>query len=69
MKIVTINLDSRETPTSVLVEMTLDEAILIGNHVGNLVPSTEISTGIWHSLTGSLFNRFWDDGIREAGEK
>lgn len=70
MKIQTIYMEGQETPQAVQVDMTIDEAILIASYVGNLVPSTETSTGIWNELSGGLFNRFWEDGYHDAaGER
>jgi hypothetical protein len=70
MKIQTIYMEGQETPQAIQVDMTIDEAILIASYVGDVVPSTETSTGIWDELSGGLFNRFWEDGLHDArGER
>ena len=66
MRIKAIEMDTEELPELITVEMTLAEAVLIGKHVGSVTPSTVVSTNIWDSLTGGVFNRFWDDGIDET---
>jgi hypothetical protein len=63
VKVLRIDLDEQELPATVQVEMTLAEAVLITKHVGNLLPATSTSNGLWEALTGSLFNRFWDEGV------
>jgi len=60
-----IHLDETGTPDEITVTMTLGEAILMTSHVGQLVPATKESTGIWDALQ-ALFCRFWDDGLDDA---
>ena len=66
MKIKAITLDELELPESMTVEMTRAEATLIAGYVGGLTPNTPVSSGIWDALTGTVFNRFWEDGLRDA---
>ena len=68
MKIKSIELDGNELPHSVTLTMSLSEAILIAEFVGNLTPSTAASTSIWNALDGTLFNRFWEEGFRGAAK-
>lgn len=69
MKIKAITLDRDELPETITVEMTRAEAILIVRHVGSLRPSTATSDEMYEALAGSLFNRFWDDGVAEAASE
>jgi hypothetical protein len=66
MKVKALTLDDDGLPDRLTVEMTRDEAILIATHVGNLTPSTEVSTPIWDALSGEVFNRYWEDGLDDA---
>ena len=68
MKIRQITL-GKDAPESIVVEMTVAEAILITKYVGQLTPCTQTSTGIWDELTSSLFNRFWDDCVDDAARE
>lgn len=65
MKIRSIKLKG-DLPVSLKVEMTMAEAILIGRYVGDLVPTTEVSSDIYTALAGGVFNLYWDDGLQEA---
>ena len=57
-------------PESLVVKMTLPEAILIAKYCGGLSPATspnhEASGEIYDCLVGELFNRFWDAGLEGA---
>jgi len=65
MKVQNTHLDETGTPDEITVTMTLGEAILMAVQVGQLVPATKASTGIWDALQ-ALFCRFWDDGLDDA---
>jgi hypothetical protein len=75
MKVQTIRLDEDENPDMVVVEMSSDEAAFIARLCGSLSPR-DITTflaedprwfraneDIYESLAGSVFNRFYDDGL------
>lgn len=75
MKLISIALDSDEMPEKVVAELTLDEMIWIGRVTGRQSPSSseELVPGyglssqtLYYCAIGSLFNRFWDDGIDGA---
>ena len=75
MKIRNIQLDDNELPETVTVEMTIGEAAFIAKVCGGLSRNTAIEQhgpigahhdDIYDSLTGGLFNRFWEDGIDDA---
>lgn len=55
-----------EFPHEIDVTMTLDEAILITDYVGKLLPITEASSDIWDVLVSMVFNRYWEDGLAGA---
>jgi hypothetical protein len=75
MKIQSIRLDEEENPDLIVMEMTADEAAFIARLAGSLSPRDVIdaldedprwfnaSAEIYHGLAGSVFNRFYDDGI------
>lgn len=75
MKIQSIRLDDEENPDMVVVEMSSDEAAFIARLCGSLSPQDVInalgddprwfnaSAEVYHALAGSVFNRFYDDGI------
>jgi hypothetical protein len=78
MKIRRIDLDDDGDPSSVTVELSLAEAILITRTVGkgnghdsNLLMEGGdlIAAQTYLCLTGDLFNRYWDDGIDGAAPK
>ena len=75
MKVKRIDLDDEEMPESVLVELSHDEAaylaLLIGKQNSN--DMNEVMSGgavhggaVYDGLTGSLFNRFYEDGVDGA---
>lgn len=66
MKVLGIDLDESEMPERIRVEMTREEAIMIADHVGSVTPSRPVTSAVWDALTGSVFNRFWDDGVDDA---
>lgn len=64
-------------PERITVEMSKDEALLIavmvgklnGAKVDELIPgmsATETHSDIYDCLTGSVFNRYWEDGVKDA---
>ncbi|GAA4176507.1 hypothetical protein [Gryllotalpicola koreensis] len=70
MKVRNIALGENEIPATVTVEMTIDEAAWITRRAGsNVAPDRVVSDEIWDALTGSLFNRFWDDGLDGVTER
>ena len=66
MKILAIELDTDELPAEITVRMSRAEAELIAAHVGQVLPSTGTSSGIYDALVGGVFNRFWEDGLTDA---
>ena len=78
MKIRQIALDDDEMPESVLVEMTVTEALFVAQLVGSIPPADLPRYGmaddrwrvamhsVYDAMAGGLFNRFWDGGVREA---
>jgi hypothetical protein len=81
MKIQSIRLDAEENPDLIVVEMTADEAAFIARLTGSLSPHDVItalgedprwfnaSAEVFNALTGSVFNRFYDDGINAVVPK
>lgn len=74
MKIRQINLGDDELPETIVVEMSLSEAIFVGKLVGNTNdPEAEtVKPGgkddayeVYSALTGGVFNRFWDGGVED----
>ena len=77
MKVKRIDLDGEEMPERVLVELSHDEAtylaLLLGkqnaNDMNGVMPDGSLQGGaIYDGLTGSLFNRFYEDGVDGAAE-
>lgn len=75
MKIKAIHLNDEELPDTITVEMTRDEALIMARVTGGYSDKTAreahgdigyASTGIYDALVGSVFNRYWDDGVQEA---
>lgn len=75
MKVKRIDLDDEEMPERVLVELSHDEAVylalLIGkqnsNDMNEVTPGgSDLGGAVYDGLTGSLFNRFYEDGVDEA---
>lgn len=75
MKVKNITLDEEENPAVVTVELSADEAAFIARLTGSLSPHDVItamgedprwfnaSAEVYNGLVGSVFNRFYDDGI------
>jgi hypothetical protein len=76
MRIRNIALDDDGDPSKVLFEMSIIEAVyltkLIGDQNGLDAERTlpghgqAVNSEIYGSLTGELFNRFYDDGVDDA---
>lgn len=75
MKVKRIDLDDEEMPERVLVELSHDEAVylalLIGkqnsNDMNAVTPGgSDLGGAVYDGFTGSLFNRFYEDGVDEA---
>ncbi|GGW76786.1 hypothetical protein [Streptomyces griseoloalbus] len=75
MKVKRIDLDEEEMPERVLVELSHDEAAYLALLIGkqNSTDMNEVMPGgtsqggaIYDGLTGSLFNRFYEDGVDGA---
>lgn len=75
MKFVSIDLDHNQLPKLATVTLTRREMQLIAGITGNmskddierLCPGySEDSYELYNGLVGSLFNRYWDDGLKEA---
>ncbi|MFF3998501.1 hypothetical protein ACFYX8_34990 [Streptomyces cyaneofuscatus] len=75
MKVKRIDLNDEEMPERVLVELSHDEAaylaLLLGKQTSNdgnaVAPGGAVIGGaIYDGLTGSLFNRFYEDGADGA---
>ncbi|MGX1129876.1 uncharacterized protein (AIM24 family) [Streptomyces glaucescens] len=75
MKVKRIDLDDEEMPESVTVELTHDEAVYLAVMLGkqNGAEAEQVMRGggklggaIYDGLTGSLFNRFYEDGVDGA---
>lgn len=80
MKVRTIELGADEMPESVTVTMTVDEAALMYAFVGRVAPKTVTDAtndtrwgnalyDIAEALSGSFFNRFWDDGANDVAPR
>jgi hypothetical protein len=77
VKVKRIDLDDEEMPERVLVELSHDEAaylaLLLGkqnaNDMNEIMPGGYLQGGaIYDGLTGSLFNRFYEDGAAGVAE-
>lgn len=75
MKLTNIHLDGDGKPDVVTVEMTRREAQFIAVVTGQMNPqqaeetlqgSGDASLEIYSALAGSVFNRFWEDGVGES---
>lgn len=74
MRIKRIDLDATEMPAVITVEMTVGEAIALARLTGKLSPDTARERGLvwddtvatYDALIGSVFNRYWEDGIDGA---
>lgn len=65
MKIKSIDLDDEGCPKKITCTLTVAEATWIARQAGG-TSEGEIPYGIYASLTGDLFNRFWGDGVAGA---
>ena len=63
VKIKTIHLDDDESPVTVVAELTIEEAAWISEKTGQETGSDDATSGLYNALTGSVFNRFWNDGV------
>jgi hypothetical protein len=64
-RISNIALDADEDPREVTVVLSINVAAWLARHVGKLNPSTEESSALYDCLVGSLFNRFYEDGVND----
>jgi hypothetical protein len=65
VKIKSIELEN-SLPVRIVVELTVEEAAQIAKWTGSLSPVTGMTgetSELYGALTGSVFNRFWDDGV------
>jgi hypothetical protein len=73
MKVQALKLDDDLLPTTVTVEMTIQEAALFARMTGSLSPATvttalgaswaEVNEEVYEGLAHGVFNRYWDDGV------
>lgn len=75
MNVKQINLDDDGVPESVFVRMSRDEALYLAKLTGRqthtsagdiLTGCAALNTEVYESLTGDLFNRYYDDGVNDA---
>ena len=75
MRVTNIGLDGEELPETITVELSRDEAIVLGKITGkysfseaqaNFGERAACTGDIYDALVGVVFNRFWDDGIKDA---
>lgn len=75
MKLRQITLDDDEMPETITVELTVDEAALLYALTGHIAPKSVTEAGgdirwgnalydVADCLSGSFFNRYWDEGAR-----
>jgi hypothetical protein len=65
VKITRIDLEDGR-PVRITAELTVEEAAQIAKWTGSLSPVTGMTgetSELYGALTGSVFNRFWDDGV------
>lgn len=76
MKIRSIAMDDEEQPETITVDMTIREAALIVRLIGPMsdiqLADTQSDGGrtggeIYDALNGCVFNRFWEDGVKDVG--
>jgi len=65
MKVTLISLEGSDSPVSVSVNMTTEEAIWIAVMAGQC-KGIGPHGGIYHGLTDGFFDRFWEEGVAEA---
>lgn len=64
VKIKTIHLDERGKPTSVVAELSVEEAAWISKTTGTLSPDRHPqAAGMSGDLDTTIFNPFWEDGV------
>lgn len=77
MKVLRIDLDDDEDPSTVDVRMTVDEAAAIYAFLGHVAPVDVSKAAGWDrwsdavdsaatGLSSGFFNRFWDDGVNDV---
>lgn len=67
MKIKQLTLsDETEMPESITVEMTIEEAVWLADHLGSMKSPPVWSDPIYGALVGGVINRYWEDGVDEA---
>jgi hypothetical protein len=76
MKVRALTLDDDSMPTTVTVEMTIQEAALFARMTGSLSAVTittalgaswaEVNEDVYEGLAHGVFNRYWDDGVDGA---
>lgn len=80
MKLRAVQMNDEDAPASITVELTTDEAALLYAFVGRIAPKavTDVSGDVrWGNalydvadcLTGSFFNRFWDEGAEAVAPR
>lgn len=74
MRVVRIDFDESEELEAVTVRLTAAEAAYIATFTGKqtgesaeavMVGGSEASSHLYHGMTGGVFNRLYDDGVRE----
>ena len=76
MKLRAVEMDDEEMPASLTVEMTVDEAALLYALTGKVAPKVVAEAigldfgnalyDVASCLSGSFFNRWWDNGARDV---
>lgn len=75
MRINRIDLDDEGQPESVTATLSADEALFLavvtGKHSSNtaeelMIGGGRLSSSVYGCLAGSLFNRFYEDGVDDA---
>lgn len=62
MKVMSINLQEG-MPSSVVVELTIEEATWIAQKVGKETGGDRVVQELWFGFTQNVFNPFYDDGV------
>lgn len=67
--------DGAVDPSRITVKMTRNEALLIAQVLGHMKGTEQeamfpggnsVGTDIYDCLVSDMFNRYWDDGVRDA---
>lgn len=75
MKLRSITVGVDELPSAVTVTMTAEEALFVAHFIGGtnnifreeqMRGGGQIGSDIYDCLTGSVFNRFYEDGVTDA---